>query len=58
VSLGETLTIDTGEGTIVAEGTADRRGNLTVADWIQVPPLSTITLQFTSLGGAYDPAAT
>jgi hypothetical protein len=58
VSAGETLTIDTGEGTVLAQGTADRRANLTVADWIQVPPLSTITLQFTSLGGTFDPAAT
>jgi hypothetical protein len=50
VPSGETLTIDTGEGTVVAQGTADRRGNLTVSDWIQVPPLSTITVQFSSLG--------
>jgi hypothetical protein len=57
VPSGETLTIDTGEGTIVAQGTADRRGNLTIADWIQVPPLSSITLQFSSLGGSYDPTA-
>jgi hypothetical protein len=58
VPAGETLTIDTGEGTVVAQGTADRRGNLTSADWIQVPAGSTTTLQFTSLGGTYDPAAT
>jgi len=57
VPAGETLTVDTAAGTILAQGTADRRGNLTVADWITVPPLSSITLQFTSLGGAYDPAA-
>lgn len=58
VAAGETITIDTGEGAVVAQGTADRRGNLTVADWIQVPAGSAITVQFTSLGGAYDPAAT
>jgi len=58
VSAGETLDLDTGEGTLITGGTADRRGYLTVSDWIQVPPLSSLTLQFTSLGGAYDPAAT
>lgn len=58
VAAGETITIDTGEGTVVTQGTADRRGYLTVADWIQVPALSSVTLQFTSLGGAYDAAAT
>jgi hypothetical protein len=57
VPAGETLTLDTAEGTVLAQGTADRRANLTIADWIQVPPLSSITLQFSSLGGAYDPAA-
>jgi hypothetical protein len=58
VPSGETITVDTGEGTVVAQGTADRRANLTMSDWIQVPPLSSITLQFSSLGGTYDPAAT
>lgn len=57
VAAGETITFDTGEGTVVTQGTADRRGFLTVADWIQVPAGSSITLQFSSLGGAYDPAA-
>lgn len=58
VPAGQTLWGDTGTGTLLAEGTSERRGNLTVADWMQVPPKSSITLQFTSLGGAYDPAAT
>jgi hypothetical protein len=57
VPAGETLTVDTAAGTIVAQGTADRRANLTVADWIVVPAVSSVTLQFASLGGAYDPAA-
>lgn len=58
VPAGQVLTIDTAAGTVVAEGTADRRGNLTVADWMQVPPGSSLTVQFTSLGGTYDAAAT
>lgn len=57
VTTAETLTIDTGAGTVLAQGTADRRANLTNADWIQVPAGGSITVQFTSLG-AYDGAAT
>lgn len=56
VSPGETLTGDTAAGTLVAEGTADRRGFLTVADWMQVPAGGSLTIQFTSLGG-FDAAA-
>lgn len=56
VPAGQTITIDTAGGTVLAEGTADRRAELTVADWIQVPPRSDLTVQFTSLGG-YEPAA-
>lgn len=58
VGAGETLYLSTSEGTLLAEGTADRRSNLTVTDWIQVPALSSVTLLFASLGGTYDPAAT
>lgn len=51
---GQPVTIDTGTGSVTVEGgTADRRGNLTVADWMQVPPGGSLTVQFTSLG-AYD----
>lgn len=63
VPAGQTLFGDTGYGTLLAEGTADRRNNLINADWIQVPAAATdgtpgtSTLQFTSLGGAYDAAA-
>lgn len=57
VPAGQTLHADTGAGTLLAEGTSERRGNLTVADWPQVPAKGSLTLQFTSLGGAYDPAA-
>lgn len=53
----QVIDVDTGAGTVLAEGTADRRGELTVADWLRVPAKSSLTLQFTSLGGAYDPAA-
>lgn len=57
VPTGQPVVIDTGAGTVLVEGTADRRVNLTQADWIQVPSRSSLTVQFTSLGGAYDPAA-
>jgi hypothetical protein len=42
---------------VLAEGSADRRGELTVADWLLVPAGTALTCQFTSLGGAYDPYA-
>lgn len=58
VPAGQVITLDTGTGIVLAEGTADRRGNLTKADWLQVPAGSSITVQFTSLGGTYDAAAT
>lgn len=55
---GQPVTIDTGAGTVTLEnGTADRRTTLTNADWMQVPAGSSLTVQFTSLGGTYDPAA-
>lgn len=57
VPAGETLTIDTATGSVLAQGTADRRTNLTVADWMQVPARSSLTLQFTSLGGTYSALA-
>jgi hypothetical protein len=63
VPSGQVIALDTAAGTVLVEGTASRRGNLTRADWIQVPPAdpdgnpSQLTLQFTSLGGVYDPAA-
>lgn len=58
VPAGQTVTIDTGAGTVVVEGTADRRANLAYADWLQVPAGSSLTVQFTSLGGVFDAAAT
>lgn len=63
VPSGQVIAIDTGDGTVLVEGTASRRGNLTRADFFTLPPAapdgspSTLTLQFTSLGGTYDPAA-
>jgi hypothetical protein len=57
VPAGQVIVIDTGAGTVLVEGTADRRANLTIADWMQVPALGSLTLQLTSLGGAYDPGA-
>jgi hypothetical protein len=57
VPAGQVIDIDTDTGSVLVEGTADRRGELTIADWILVPAGGEVTLQFTSLGGAYDPAA-
>lgn len=57
VPAGQVLAIDTAEGTVLVEGTASRRANLTAADWLTVPAQSSLTVQLTSLGGAYDPAA-
>lgn len=57
VPTGQTLHGHTGRGTLRAEGTSERRGNLTVADWMLVPARGQLTLQFTSLGGAFDAAA-
>lgn len=57
VPAGQVLDVDTDAGTVLAEGTADRTAELTVADWLLVPAGGELTLQFVSLGGAYDPAA-
>lgn len=63
VPSGQVIVVNTADGTVLVEGTASRRGNLTRADWMQVPPADpdgtpgALTLQFTSLGGAYDAAA-
>lgn len=56
VPAGQTIYLDTAAGTVLAEGTADRRANLTHADWLTVPAGGSLTLQFTGLG-AYDPTA-
>lgn len=58
VPAGQTVVLNTADGSVLVEGTANRRANLTIADWIQVPAGGSLALQFTSLGGAYDPAAT
>jgi hypothetical protein len=57
VPAGQVITIDTGAGTVLVEGTADRRANLTIADWMQVPAMMSLVLQFTALGSASDPGA-
>jgi hypothetical protein len=57
VPAGQAVTIDTGRGSVLVEGTSDRRASLTAADWLQVPAGGSLTVQFTSLG-AYDAAAT
>lgn len=57
VPAGQVLELDTATGTVLVEGTASRRGNLTDADWLTIPAGGSLTVQFTSLGGVYDPAA-
>lgn len=59
---GQDIAVDTAAGTVLAEGTADRAGELTNSDWLLVPAADpdtglpgTLTVQFTSLGGTYDP---
>lgn len=54
---GQPVTIDTGLGTVTVEGTADRRTNLTNADWMQVPAGSSLSVYFTSLDGSYSSSA-
>jgi hypothetical protein len=55
---GQPVVIDTGAGTVLVEGTADRRSSLAYADWIQAPAGSSATISFISNDGSYDPAAT
>lgn len=57
VPSGQVVAIDTAEGTALVEGTADRRANLIVADWLIIPRKGSLTVQFSSLGGAFDAAA-
>lgn len=54
---GQTVTIDTATGSVVVEGTADRRSVLTNADWLQVPAGGSLTVQFTSLWAGDQPSA-
>jgi hypothetical protein len=56
VPAGQVIELDTAAGTVLVEGTASRRGNLSNADWMTVPKGGELTVQFTSLG-AFDPAA-
>lgn len=57
VPAGQTIDIDTATGSVLIEGTAERRAALAWADFMQVPAGQTLILQFASLGGATDPAA-
>lgn len=58
VPAGQTITVDTATGRVLAEGTADRRGELRHADFFQIPAHGSVTAQYTSLGGGSDPDAT
>jgi len=55
---GDVLTLDTATGAVLLGGTADRRNSLTVADWMQVPAGGSLSVRFSSLGGAFDASAT
>lgn len=68
VPAGQVIEIDTAAGTVLVEGTASRRGDLTIADWMLVPRATrnldtgvvtpgSLEVQFTSLGGVRDPSA-
>lgn len=54
---GQPVTIDTSVGTVTVEGTADRRANLTNADWMTVPAGGSLAVYFTSLDGSYSSSA-
>lgn len=56
VQAGQWVAVDTAEGTVLLNGTADYRPYLTVAQWPTVPPGQTRTLQLAALG-PYDPGA-
>lgn len=64
VPSGQTVVVNSADGTVLVEGTASRRGNLTRADWLTCPAADPVTgapgtldVQFASLGGERDPAA-
>lgn len=57
VPAGQVIELDTARGTVLVEGTASRRSNLVRADWLMVPARSSLTVQYTTLGGARDPGA-
>lgn len=57
VPAGSSIRLSSADGSVLLDGASDRRRDLTVAQWFGVPALSTVALQFVSLGGAYDPAA-
>lgn len=57
VPAGQVLELDTAAGTVLVEGTASRRSNLSAYDWMTIPAKGSLTVQYTSLGGARDPGA-
>lgn len=52
LAAGDIVVFDSGAGTVVIDGTADRRGSLSVAQWTPVPALSARTFYLAPLGGA------
>lgn len=57
IAAGQTVVIDTAAGTVLVEGTSNRRAELAWADWLSVPPGGSLTVQFAALDGSSDPAA-
>lgn len=57
VPAGQVIELDTARGTVMVEGTASRRANLTVADWFTIPAGSSLSVQFTPLSASYSAAA-
>lgn len=53
----QVVELDTAEGTVMVEGTSSRRAALTSADWLHVPARGQLTVQLTSLGGAFSATA-
>jgi hypothetical protein len=48
---GSSVVFDTGAGSVILNGTANRRGSLTTAQWFQIPAGTTRTISFTGLTG-------
>lgn len=51
LAAGDVVVFDSGAGTVIINGSADRRGSLTVAQWTPVPPSSSRTFYLAPLGG-------
>lgn len=57
VGAGQSITVDSADGTVLLDGSSDRRANLIVDDWFTVPAGQSKTFQFTAIDGSTAPAA-